>query len=71
LPAYPNNHDDDAMSFLRANAAMLAEGKGGDAQVIALQAWALVHGLAMLMLDGQVPVDETLIDRVIDTHAIG
>ena len=27
-------------------------------------------GLVMLMLDDQVPVDETLIDRVIDTNAI-
>jgi AcrR family transcriptional regulator len=63
--------EDDAMAFLRANAALLAEGKGGDAQVIALQAWAIVHGLAMLMLDGHVPVDDGLIDRVIDVRAIG
>lgn len=71
IPAYPDHHDDDAMTFLRTNAALVAEGKGGDAQVIALQAWALVHGLAMLMLDGQVPVDDALIDRVIDVRAIG
>lgn len=32
-----------------------------------LQAWSLVHGLAMLMLDGQVPADEALIDRVVTT----
>ncbi|WP_082006658.1 TetR/AcrR family transcriptional regulator [Sphingomonas sp. ERG5] len=66
----PKSHEDDAMAFLRANAALLAKGKGGDAQVIALQAWAIAHGLAMLMLDGQVPVDDTLIDRVIVTDAI-
>jgi AcrR family transcriptional regulator len=70
----PSGHldgkEDDAMDFLRANAALLAAGKGGDAQVIALQAWAIAHGLAMLMLDGQVPVDDALIDRVIDTSAI-
>lgn len=30
-----------------------------------LQAWSLVHGLAMLMLDGQVPADDQLIDQVI------
>lgn len=63
--------EDDAMTFLRANAALLAEGKGGDAQVIALQAWAIAHGLAMLMLDGQVPADDALIDRIIDVQAIG
>ncbi|MGH6616068.1 TetR/AcrR family transcriptional regulator [Sphingomonas sp.] len=67
---HPDGQEDDAMAFLRANAALLAKGKGGDAQVIALQAWAIAHGLAMLMLDGQVPVDEALIDRVIDTNAI-
>ena len=31
----------------------------------ALQSWALVHGLAMLMLDGIVPADEALIGAVI------
>lgn len=35
--------------------------------VIRMQAWALVHGLAMLMLDGQTPVDDDLIDRVVAT----
>ncbi|GAA0309708.1 TetR/AcrR family transcriptional regulator [Sphingomonas oligophenolica] len=63
--------EDDAMAFLRANAAALAEGVGGDAQVVALQAWAIAHGLAMLMLDGQVPVDDALIDRVVDAGVIG
>ena len=63
--------EDDAMAFLRANAAALAEGVGGDAQVVALQAWAIAHGLAMLMLDGQVPVDDSLIDRVVDAGVIG
>lgn len=30
-----------------------------------LQAWAIVHGLAMLMLDGQIPVEDAVIDKVI------
>ncbi len=30
-----------------------------------LKAWSLVHGLAMLMLDGLVPANRTLIDQVI------
>ncbi len=30
-----------------------------------LKAWSIVHGLAMLMLDGLVPADETLISQVI------
>lgn len=35
-----------------------------------LKSWALVHGLAMLMLDGQVPAEPSLIDAVIDAQAI-
>jgi len=30
-----------------------------------LQAWSIVHGLAMLMLDGQVPAEEKIIASVI------
>lgn len=37
-----------------------------EARRLVVQAWAVVHGLAMLMLDGQLPPDEALIDRVID-----
>jgi len=33
--------------------------------VAALDAWARVHGLTMLILDGQVPFDDNLIDAVI------
>ena len=35
-----------------------------------LKAWALVHGLAMLMLDGQVPADRRLIPAVVDARLI-
>lgn len=38
-----------------------------DLTVRALQSWALVHGLAMLMLDGIVPADAALIDAVIES----
>jgi len=63
--------EDEAFAFLRANAAALAKAVGGDAQVVALQAWAIAHGLAMLMLDGQVEVDDAMIDRVVDAGVIG
>ena len=58
----------EALRFLRANsAAALPDSVCGDAaQVGAVRSWALVHGLAMLMLDGQVPADDGLIDRVVD-----
>lgn len=35
-----------------------------------LQAWSVVHGLAMLMLDGQLPADDAMIDRVIDAQTL-
>lgn len=50
--------------LLHANAAVYAADEG-EASVVAVQAWALVHGLAMLMLDGQIPEDDALIDRAI------
>ena len=59
----------DAMTFLLANAAALAPA-GLDARVFALQAWSVAHGLAMLMLDGAIPVDEATIARVVDAHAM-
>jgi len=55
----------EANSLLQANAAALAAKDGGAADIHAVQAWALVHGLAMLMLDGQIPADEAIIDRAI------
>ena len=61
--------EDDAMTFLLANAAALAPPQV-DARVFALQAWSVAHGLAMLMLDGAVPPDEALIARVVDAHAM-
>ena len=61
----------EAIAFLRANAAAAAP-QGADAlqvQAIALGAWSAAHGLAMLMLDGQVPPDDALIDAVIGGKA--
>lgn len=52
-------------------AALAAPGTSKDVQHIrAIQSWAMVHGLAMLMLDGKVPHDDRLIDRVISARAI-
>ena len=61
--------EDDAMTFLLANAATLAP-PGIDARVFALRAWSVAHGLAMLMLDGAVPTDQATIARVVDAHAM-
>jgi AcrR family transcriptional regulator len=56
--------------------ATLRQVSGGDAQsgrVAALAAWARVHGLAVLLLDGQIAVAagediEALVSEIIDRH---
>lgn len=54
---------DEALAFLLANAATSGGPRSGrSARTAALQAWSLAHGLAMLMLDGQVAQDDSLID---------
>ena len=60
------------LDLLRRNvAALAASSTSKDAQhVRTVQSWALVHGLAMLMLDGKVPPDESLIDRVVNTQTL-
>ncbi|MFT3978343.1 MAG: TetR-like C-terminal domain-containing protein, partial [Sphingomonas bacterium] len=70
-PAPPGEHDhgDEAMTMLKSAAAALAP-PGTDARVFALRSWALAHGLAMLMLDGQVEVEDATIDAVIDVGAM-
>ncbi|HTV34055.1 MAG TPA: TetR/AcrR family transcriptional regulator [Methylocella sp.] len=55
----------EAGRLLQANAAAATAKDGGEADVRAIQAWALVHGLAMLMLDGQLPEDDELIEKAI------
>jgi len=57
----------EAARLLKANAPSFAGAmpEGSDEYVFELQAWAIVHGLAMLMLDGQIPADEGLVERAI------
>jgi len=55
----PDILESEAGALLLANAARMAGDGGDETQVRAVQAWSLVHGLAMLMLDGQIPVDMT------------
>ena len=52
---------------------MAGQAVGGDpveTRRLMVQAWAIVHGLAMLMLDRQLPADDDLIDRVIDPSTL-
>ncbi len=62
--------EDEASAMLHAAASAYAP-PGVDPQIAALQAWSLVHGLAMLMLDGHVPADDAMVDRVIDARLLG
>ncbi len=55
----------DPGALLMAHAARTAATTGGAAEVNAVRSWALVHGVAMLILDGKIPADADLIDRVI------
>lgn len=59
--------EDNASRLLMSFASELG---GEAAKRLALQAWSLVHGLAMLMLDGRVPPDPAVIDAVIDDAAL-
>ncbi len=61
---------DAAASLLHYHALELAHGDARLAQVIALRAWALVHGLALLILDGRVPHDEALIAATVAAAAL-
>lgn len=60
---------DDAMRFLMENAAKLAPA-GMTPRIFALQAWSIAHGLAMLIIDRQLHVDDVTIDTVIDAHIV-
>lgn len=52
------------MRFLRANAVAIAPA-GADPDALALRTRSVAHGLAMLILDGQVSDAPALVDAVI------
>ena len=56
----------EAMRELRRNiASRLPPGSTPDEQrIAAIHAWAWVHGMAMLMLDGQVPASEEILASI-------
>lgn len=61
--------ENSAAQLLRSYAVTITGNEAG-ARRLMLQAWAVVHGLAMLMLDGQLPRDERMIDQVIDARTL-
>lgn len=62
--------DSIAARLLHDKAAAATSGDPAETRRLMVQAWAIVHGLAMLMLDGQLPDDDALIDRVIDPRTL-
>lgn len=69
----PGEADNPAARLLEEQVAALA-GPAADPmqlRVTALQAWALVHGLAVLILGGQIPHDSALIEAVVDEFRPG
>jgi AcrR family transcriptional regulator len=58
---------DGASRLLHSHAIELAGGDTQAAQLVATRAWALVHGLALLILDGRLPAEDALIDAAIET----
>nr|WP_262408624.1 TetR/AcrR family transcriptional regulator [Sphingomonas sp. JC676] len=76
-PALDGEHYDacneaDPMTFLRRNAAAAGNASTDDpaTAIRVTRAWSLVHGLAMLILDGQIRADDALIDQVISADIV-
>ena len=61
--------DNNAAQMLRRSAEQFTGSEVG-AQRLMIQAWAVVHGLAMLILDGQLPRDDDMIDQIIDAKTL-
>lgn len=69
-PADFDRRDNDlAWTLLERMTGELAEDPVA-AKRMARQAWAIAHGIAMLMLDGRLPTDPALVDELLDTDAL-
>lgn len=62
-----SDKSDPASQLLQDSTVALTGSDGPAAERLALQAWSLAHGIAMLMLDKRLPADDALIERLIDT----
>lgn len=66
---FAGSEPDPARDILEEATASLTGG-GPAAERLATQAWAIAHGVAMLMLDKRLPADDALIDRLLDTRSL-
>lgn len=60
-----SDKSDPASELLHESTVALIGSDGAEAERLALQAWSLGHGVAMLMLDKRLPASEALIERLI------
>ena len=70
LTREPDRPGTSGSDLLREQVAALTGNCPADAKRLEVQAWAIVHGLAMLMLDGLLPIDDRLIDEVVDVQTL-
>lgn len=68
--SFKSDQPDPAGELLHESTVALTGSDGPAADRLALQAWAIAHGVAMLMLDKRIPPDDALIDRLIDTTSL-
>ncbi|MEX0342020.1 MAG: WHG domain-containing protein [Erythrobacter sp.] len=68
-PADGSKKPDEARALLTANTQALASDPER-AEILALQAWSIAHGIAMLMLDGRIPAEDALIEQMLDTKSL-
>lgn len=68
----PSNMGEAFHQLRKGIAAMMPENLAPEERTVAtLHAWSLVHGLAMLILDGQVDYDPEMVRNVVLNTAIG
>lgn len=69
LGHFQNDQEDPARDLLYASTRRLT-GSDAEAERLALQAWAIAHGVAMLMLDGRMKASEETICRLINAETL-
>ncbi|WP_435200697.1 TetR/AcrR family transcriptional regulator [Qipengyuania sp. 902] len=69
-PVELGDEDPDPARELLTELACELSATREEAERLALQAWSIAHGIAMLMLDGRIPADDALIDRLLDTGSL-
>lgn len=70
LGRFQSDAPDPARDLLYASTRRLTGGNEAEAERLALQAWAIAHGVAMLMLDGRMKASEELICRLINHETL-